>query len=354
MKTRSLPLRRSGPAPAGSRKLAINRKFRRRPRGFRAFILKRIKPGDYMSKENKLAEISSNAIVPEQLLHYVNLVSEVESKVVGPCLVHFNDDTAIIIGFPLDGSGKQFGAAQLSKTLDELTGRKDLQRVSVLAPFRPTSAPEWSACFANGYQGLELPFKNERPKGIGGLLAAKPKTGMPVKIENWTKEHAKIAKEFMRMRNLSAGSQQMFEGLEDYLKANPGTRLFVARNEDGQLMGCLVGDFTSRETAFYMLSFNAPTAPAAAADSLMRAFIDEAEKQGKKRLVLGLNVDRNQTQQYKDKWGARELFPLVQTTWELNESGKAQARYYKKEMANRADKLRNEPLLLKLKRWIGL
>ncbi|MDL2306558.1 hypothetical protein LJC48_00825 [Desulfovibrio sp. OttesenSCG-928-C06] len=307
-----------------------------------------------MSKENKLAEVSSNAIVPEQLLHYVNLVSDVKSKIVGQCLVHFNDDVAIVIGFPLDGREEQLSPSVLSRTLDELSSRKDLQRISVLAPFRPASAPEWATCFTNAYLCVPLPFTNERPKGFYGLLAAKPKTGMPVEIEKWTKEHEKIAKEFTHMRNLSAGSKQMFEGLEDYLEANPGTRLFTTRNDNGQLMGCLVGDFTSKETAFYMLAFEAPTAPPQASDSLMRAFIDEAGKQGKKRMVLGLQVDRTLTQRYKDKWGATEFCPLVQTTWEVNESGKAQARAYKNEMSKRAANLRNEPLLFKLKRWIGL
>lgn len=307
-----------------------------------------------MSKEIKLADVPKKAVMTDQLLNYVNVVAELKSKIVASCLVHFKEDTAFLVGYPLDGSIEPISAARLAKALSEITSDKELQRVIVVAPFRPAQAPEWAPSAGHNYLSIELPYDEKRPRGLGGLFAAKPRPTMPVDAETWSEEHAALAQRFAEQRNLNASSQQIFKNLETYLKNTPEAVLFCVRNQKGELLGCLVGDFTSESTAFYMLSFNEAKAGREALDSLMRALIAEAERRDKKRLLLGLDVDRNLTRDYKDKWGAQNLMPMVQTSWELNESGKAQARYYKQEMGRRAEAERNAPLLVKIKRWIGL
>ena len=76
------------------------------------------------------------------------------------------------------------------------------------------------------------------------------------------------------------------------------------------------GDFTALGTAFYMFAFREPHCPPGVADLLLHHIALEGSRQGQRLLNLGLGINAGVTF-FKKKWGARELFPLITTSWQL-------------------------------------
>ncbi len=308
-----------------------------------------------MSNEMTLGQAASQAIMPEQLVHYVSSISDSKAKMVGPCLVYFREDVAIVVAYSLDGNPQAMTQAKLGKTMDELAKRKDLERVIVHAAFAPSMAPKWAKMGQEAFWQIGIPYRKKRKKGIMlELFGKEPAPDMPVTKETWGPEHDGLVEAFVGgSKPLNASSLTTMQNLSKYVTANQGATLFCARDKKGKLTAALVADFTSAHTAFYMISFSIPNAPREAEDSLMKALIDEATDQGKKRINIGLG-NGPKTKDHKDKWGAEPFLPFVETVWELGDSGKAQALYYEREMARREQAKKNEPPLKKLIRWIGL
>lgn len=307
-----------------------------------------------MSKEITLNKVATQALMPEQLVHYVKSISDSRPRVIGQCLVYFREDVAIVVGFSSDGDPRSMSQGTLGQTLDNLRKRDDLERVIVHAPFAPNSAPKWAKVGQDNFWQIRLPFKPKRKKGLMVELFGKdPTPTMEVTKEIWGAEHDALAELFIMQQPLNASSMMTMQNLDKYLADNPGTGLFCVRDKKKQLQGCLVADFTSEHTAFHMVFFSIPNPPRAVEDSLVKALIDEATAQGKKRVNVGMGHNPK-IKEYKNLWGAEPFLPFVETVWEVGDSGKAQALYYEREMARRKEAEKNSSPVKKLVKWIGL
>lgn len=265
-----------------------------------------------------LERFTANALVPDHLLPYVLAVSGLQSMPCGPGLLHHADDTGVLVVF----SERHEHTESRQKEIDEATAAALalpwLRNITVLAPARPAAAPQNASVHHDEYWALELPL---RPPGqkLRNLLrrAARDVTVSQTSGQNaWTDEHAALAESLCRKKNISGGSEYIFNRLGQYLSSAPGTRLYSAFLDDGSIAACAIADFSPISTAFYMFAFRSPAAPPGSADLLLHAIAASAGERGHGFLNLGLGIDAG-VAFFKKKWGAKAVMPLVETSWEI-------------------------------------
>lgn len=303
-----------------------------------------------MSKEEQWQKITRQALVPDQLLPYATLVSGNKPKIIADNLVYFRDDVAIVIGFPSNGDLRGLTPKQLYPTINEVLRIKGLERIIVLSSMRPEMAPEWAKFGQSEYWCIDVPYRPQR-KGLA-LLSPKPSQNDTAVEDTWGEDHDKLARRFAEKHNLGEGARQMLLKMREYIEINPDAKLYSVRNKKNTLMACVIADFSSAHTAFYMLGFSDHYALPSTDDAIIFAILREAEKRGQKRLQLGLG-NNPKMRDYRAKWDARAFMPIMETAWELGESGESQAKYYVKEMARRREEERNAPMWKKIVRWIN-
>lgn len=267
----------------------------------------------------QLAGLTAAAITPDQLLPYVRAVSGLESSLCSGCALHRGGGQAVLVAYP---QGKPDDMAAVDAAVAEALALPGLERLTVIAPARPTAAPAGAESTQDAYWSLPLPLAH--PKGRAGQktrnLVRRASRETVIAEDGgagaWTREHAALAEAFIEKKGdaLDAGSAYIFRKLSDYLGAAPGARLFSARDASGRLVACAIGDFSSFTTAFYMFAFRSPEAPPGTADALLSALAAEGAARGHALLNLGLGMGAG-VSFFKKKWGARPYLPCVETSW---------------------------------------
>ena len=267
----------------------------------------------------RLAELTAQAITPDQLLPYVGAVSGLESRLCGGCALHHGGGQAVLVAYP---AGKPDDMAAVDAALAEALALPGLERITVIAAGRPFAAPATAESTEDAYWSLPLPLvppPGRRGQKVRNLVR---RAGRDITIEQgggaaaWTADHAALAEAFIARKGdaLDAGSVYIFRKLGDYLAAAPDARLFSARDHSGRLLACAIGDFSSFTTAFYMFAFRAPDAPPGTADALLAALAAEGAERGHALLNLGLGMGAG-VSFFKKKWGATPFLPCVETSW---------------------------------------
>lgn len=315
-----------------------------------------------------LAHITAEAVVPEQLVHYVRAVSGRRAVLCRGRVAYIHEGHAVLVAYPPEGDGEP--AADLRAALEDLrlgacrveagggimtaggANNRELacSRVTVLAPFRPAEAPDNAFEKSDSYWQLSVPAPTPGAK-LRNMLA---RAGRELRLEeeDWSPACAELLRHYLQARPLPSGTRAVFEALPRYLgapglagtaegnapKRNPGVVLLAARREDGVLAGFSIGDFSGLRTAFYMFSFRRPDAPPGTADALLAGLLDKARRLGHERMNLGLGINEG-IGFFKRKWGAVPFPPYVETSWELPPGG-VSAR-------------RESGLFGRLRQWIG-
>lgn len=267
----------------------------------------------------RLAELTAQAITPDQLLPYVRAVSGLESRLCGGCALHHGGGQAVLVAYP---AGKPDDMAAVDAALAEALALPGLEHITVIAARRPAAAPDTAQSTEDTYWSLPLPLVP--PPGRAGQKVRNlvRRAGREIVIDQaggagaWTPDHTALAEAFITRKGdaLDAGSVYIFRKLGDYLEAAPDARLFSAREASGRLLACAIGDFSSFTTAFYMFAFRAPDAPPGTADALLSALAAEGAARGHALLNLGLGMGAG-VSFFKKKWGATLFLPCVETSW---------------------------------------
>ncbi len=316
-----------------------------------------------------LAHITAEAVVPEQLVHYVRAVSGRRAALCRGWVAYIHEGHAVLVVYPPKGNGEtavdlrpaledlRLGACQAERGGSGMTpGRADnrdlaCSRVTVLAPFRPVEAPEGAFGKSDSYWQLPVPAPAPGAKLRNMLVRAGRE--LHLEEEGWSPACARLLRHYLQARPLPPGTRAVFEALPRYLgapdpgeaagggapKRNPGVVLLAARRKDGELAGFSVGDFSGLRTAFYMFSFRRPDAPPGTADALLAGLLDKARGLGHERMNLGLGINDG-IGFFKRKWGAIPFAPYVETSWDLRPEG-ALAK-------------REGGLFGRLRQWIGV
>lgn len=256
-----------------------------------------------------------NAIVPDQLPLYVQAISGIKPVILNGFPFYLNDGHGVL---PIFGGN----AEEASLAVDLALAMPGLKKLTVLATYAPPQAPASATITKDSHWVLDLPAHPGQK--IRNLLK---RAGREIRLEQtagktaFTEQHKNLCKLFgaRKKASLNAASLFIFTKIEPYLQAQTNAKLFSAWQGDS-LAGFAVADFTSMEYPFYMFAFRKENAPPGTADLILASIIAEAEASGYEQLHLGLGINPG-VEFFKKKWGARILFPHVETTWSISKKG---------------------------------
>ena len=304
-----------------------------------------------------LQHFTAEAVVPEQLLHYVTAVAGSRSLACAGFPAYLLEGHLVLVAYDAamletfaGGPDLEAAAARVKEAtdasarleavsvrqsaeaataegvqlrvdaaVDAALALPEVRQITVLAPVRPTRAPQdASTGTPDAYWDLELPLLRED----GSLpwqklrnMERRALRDVEVVREAWQPDHAALVQDFLRRKPFEPGTVHIFSQLESYVGSHPDVQLWAARHrEDNSLQAFAVGDYASLTTAFYMFAFRRQDAVPGCADALLAGLVSEAEARGHMRFCLGLGIDPG-IRFFKRKWHARPALPCLETGW---------------------------------------
>lgn len=270
---------------------------------------------------NELENITSRAIVPDQLLPYVKAVSGMTSAPCGKCVLHRYENVAVLVAYD---PTEPIGCEGMDDAVEKALNFPGLDQLTVLGPASPKLAPRKHVRQNDQYWGIKLENLEKSAKLRNTLKRA----GRDLTVESargadaWGAEHEKLIADFCARKKagLSEESIYLFGQLKKYLAEAPDAMLFSVRDGKGALSGCAIGDYSSFSMAFYMFAFRYRDATPGTSDLLLDAIIGEAQNRGYDTINLGLGINGG-VEFFKRKWGAVPLFPYVECSWKIKRKG---------------------------------
>lgn len=294
-----------------------------------------------------LSRIAADAVVPEQLEHYVLAVSGRRAGLFGGLPAFVRGEHAVLAAFPsgADAESWRESAAALAARLEadaasggngEDGGPGDsplreaaavalaelaaagVKQATVLAPFHPAQAPPEAVRANDCYWDIPLPPRPPEQKLRNMLKRAA--RDVDIREEAFGHEHRDLVNHYLQTRQLSPGSRAIFSAVGGYAQSGPGVVLLAARRADESLAAFCLGDFSGLHTAFYMFAFRREDAPPGTADALLQALARQGSDRGHSRLNLGLAINGG-IGFFKRKWKAEPFLPYCETSFEIARAG---------------------------------
>jgi hypothetical protein len=258
---------------------------------------------------------AAEALVPEQIPAYARSVSGREALICGECIAYAGEGDLVLVGYPLRDPRDRAAldeAVALACRLPVLAGGG---RLTVLCAVRPSAAPRDAECREDTWWALDLPPPSPGQK----LRNTLRRTAREVRVERgggFGPAHQALVREHILLRPLLApGARLIYSRLPACLALCPRSELFSAYSlRTGKLVACAVGEYSGLRTAFYLFAFRAANCPPGAADALLSAVLDEAERRGHARCNLGLGINGG-IGFFKKKRGAYPLLPYLEYGW---------------------------------------
>jgi len=266
---------------------------------------------------DRLARVTAEAVVPEQLLPYVRAVAEAKPRLLGDCVGYAAEGKLVLIGYPLHDPQD---LKAMAEAVSEALTIKGLAQLTVIGPARPPQAPADSVLAEDCYYSLPLPPPAPAQK-LRNLLR---RASRELSIERGREcgdDHLALVQRYLDERRLATGTQHIFWRLPQYLAASFGSLVLSGRLADGRLAAFVVGDFSALRTAVFMVCFrNRELAPPGSADFLLAGLLEEAYNRGQTLMNLGLGINDG-VAFFKRKWGAVPFLPYVEVSWRPGQSG---------------------------------
>jgi hypothetical protein len=243
--------------------------------------------------------IEDHAYVPEHIPHYVIAISQTEPYLFGEFLAYAKKGHLILVGYPLK---EPFEEKQLGRALDGAVKRFKPERVSLTAPSVPSSLRDCLHFPSDHYYRLDLASLSISQK-LRNMLKRAHRELSVEKNENFGEEHRKMVEEFLKVHPVDEATRSIFQRIDKYLSTSKTAWIFDARDKGNELVAFDVAEFQSRSYCFYMFNFtsDARYVPGVS-DLLLSEVIQQAKKEGKKYINLGLGINPGVTF-FKEKWG---------------------------------------------------
>jgi hypothetical protein len=249
--------------------------------------------------------IEALAYIPEHVPEYVTSISKGEAILFDNFLVYRHERHLTFVGYPLRNT---LGEGGLEQALERVIKQLHPQSLSLIAP---NLAPwfDRSARQSDHYYDLDLTAFSISPK-LRSLLKRAGRELSVHKVRSFHEEHRALVVDFLRSHSLlDQATRLLFGGIEKYLSSCSTAWIFEARDQKGKLAAFDVAEFGSKEHAFYMFNFRSPGCSVpGASDMLLSGIIEEARREGKRRLNLGLGINPGVTF-FKRKWGGACFLP---------------------------------------------
>lgn len=261
---------------------------------------------------DRLARVSAEAVVPEQVVPYVRAVAGSKPRMMGSCVAYESSGSLVLVGYPLHDPRDVSAMAEAVSLALENQG---LKRLTVIGPARPPQAPKETPSTEDAYFFVPLPAPALGQK-LRNLLRRAGRELILVRERVIGEDHKTLVQRYLDERMFSPGTRQIFSRIPDYLEASGASLILSARLADGRLAAFVVGEFSSLSTAFFMFCFRDPgLAPPGSADLALSGLLQEAEARGQSRMNLGLGVGEG-IRFFKRKWGAEPFLPYVEVAWD--------------------------------------
>ncbi len=274
-----------------------------------------------MNKTQALQYINAQATTPDQLLSYVDAVSGAKSELFEDYIVHRQNNSLVLIGYPLQDP---YNTKELDAVINKLLARKDAFEITVLAPIRPTIAPQKAISTEDAYWILPLPEPKLNVKVRNMLTRAEHEVDLIKKSGQgaWTSLHQELMLSYIRNKNLNQALCSIMQRLGTYIINSQDVMLFSAYTKNSQnLLAFALADFSSFSMAFYMFAFRQASSSPGVADAVLYALLNEAKSRGFSQCNLGLGINSG-IEFFKKKWGAKPSLPFVQTNWQIESQNK--------------------------------
>ena len=262
-------------------------------------------------KKELLKYATMHALVPEHSAAFMEAMSGGSAFGVGRYLFFHGKGWLIGIGYPLAGD---FDPEEFRECMDEATGTTGARDCWAVAPQLPESMR--ARCYEEDwFYGLDaeaaVPGKLKRH-----VRVARGRLRLEAGRE-FTPEHRRLWAEFMGRKELRPQIRELFARTNLVLGA-PGTdiRLLNAWDERGKLAASLLVDAAPELFLSYLLGAHSrANYTPHAADLLFAFMLEEARREGKKYIHLGLGVNDG-IRRFKEKWGGNPMLPYFAASWE--------------------------------------
>ncbi len=268
------------------------------------------------SSGRRLQGLTAQALVPEQLIPYVQAVSQGTLRACGDFAAWVTTGSTVLVAYPTDGNSTAPQAPDYATRVHEAAMNainiSESTLLTILSPVIPEAFSERGSILHDTWWVMDLPFS---PGQKLRNMIRRAHHDIDITQEQWTSDHAALVEWYLKHRQLAAGTRHIFSKLEHYLKSSPAAMLFSARDKKNNLAGFAIGDFSALSMAFYMFAFRKPSCPPGTSDALLAALAEEATQRGFSRLNLGLGIDDG-ISFFKRKWDAYPLFSHYELTFQ--------------------------------------
>lgn len=182
--------------------------------------------------------------------------------------------------------------------------------VSLTAPAIPFSLNDSLHPPSDHYYRLDLSDLSIRQK-VRNMLTRAGRELSVGRRRDWGEEHRKMVYDFLKTHPVEEPTRLIFERIGEYLSASATAWVFDARNKSGDLVAFDVGEFNPKDYVFFMFNFSSDALCApGASDLLLFEMIQEAKREGKRYINLGLGINPGITF-FKKKWGGTAFLPYA-------------------------------------------
>ena len=239
------------------------------------------------------------AYVPEHMPGYGAAISGGETFLLENYTCYRGKEFLIFIGYPLQDA---LDETKMEKILAAAIERFTPARVALIAP--SISRRDGERGDSDAYYQLDLATLKISAK-VKNMIQRASQDLQVEKGREFKSEHRQLVAEFLGSRRVSEGTHTVFQRIHEYLASVPTAWVLSARARDGRLAGFDVAEFGAKNYAFYMFNFRSShKAAPGSSDLLLYELIQEAKRQGKRFVNLGLGVNAGVTF-FKKKWGGR-------------------------------------------------
>jgi hypothetical protein len=249
--------------------------------------------------------IEDRAYVPEHIPHYVTAISQTEPYLFGDFLVYAKKGHLILVGYPLK---EPFEEKRLQSALEDAIKSFKPDTVSLTAPSVPSSLRDCSHFPSDHYYRLDLSSLSISQK-LRNMLKRASRELSVEKNKNFSEEHRKMVQEFLKVHPVDEATRSIFQRIDKYLSSSKAAWIFDVRDKGNELVAFDVAEFQSRSYCFYMFNFTSDVRYVpGVSDLLLFEVIQQAKKEGKKYINLGLGINPGVTF-FKKKWGGMPFLP---------------------------------------------
>ncbi|MCX8023279.1 MAG: hypothetical protein N2745_10965 [Syntrophorhabdaceae bacterium] len=253
-----------------------------------------------MLEEDEIRDIKEHAYIPEHIPEYVNAISEAEPFLSEGFIYYRKGGSLIFIGYPLKGD---FDEERMRQTLNRIREKNEFEEVFLIAPHLGGEIEdETTGASLDVYYRYDL-AQERMPQKVGNMVN-RAQRELDVNIHTkMGREHIDLIEEFLDIHSFDDDTRYIFHKIPEYISKSKSALIIEGRDKKGMLYGFDIGEFDSKDYAFYMFNITSKRLYVPGLSDLLLHFLIKIAREKRKRYVnLGLGINSG-IRFFKEKWG---------------------------------------------------